>query len=192
MKKFINILLTLVAIGIVGLIALTVFGITIMGTKADSEYFEKDKKNYKVSSHERILYSYGLDTLNWENYVLKRKINLTLKRVERDSTINFRFIDQKDSLQNHISVQFIKHDKSLYIIGDKHHIIESEKYSNKNLSELPFDLYELIEPYADANGPFLFNSDYGVLNLDVWSAGKQLFYLPKESKVDIEKELLRK
>ncbi len=57
---------------------------------------------------------------------------------------------------------------------------------------MPFDLYELVESYNDANGPFLFNSDYGVLNLDVWSAGRQLFYMPVESNVDIEKELLRK
>jgi hypothetical protein len=138
------------------------------------------------------LHSYGLDTLNWENYILKRKIELTLKKTERDSTITFRFKDPSDSLMNYGSFQFVKIDKSIYIIGEKHHIIESKKYLNKNLSDKPFDLYELVESYDDANGPFLFNSDYGVLNLDAWSAGRQLFYLPKDSNLDIEQELLKK
>jgi len=150
------------------------------------------KPQFTELTQTRILHSFGLDTLNWEDYVLKRKIELTLKKTIRDSTITFRLNDPKDSLTNYGSFKFIKHNKILFVFGDEHHIIENGKYLNKNLSELPFDLYELKEPYADANGPFLFNSDYGVLNLDVWSAGRQLFYLPEESKVDIEKELLRK
>ena len=162
-----------------------------MGTKTDSEYFDKQKSKLAESSENRILYVYGLDTLNWENYELKRNLNLTLKKTELDTIVNYLYVNSKDSLDIYGSIQFRKKDKSIYIVGDKHHIIEPKKYMNKNLSEFPFDLYELIEPYDDANGPFLFNSDYGILNIEAWSAGKQLFYLPTNSKINIEEELLR-
>ncbi len=163
-----------------------------MGTKTDAKYFKGEKSIVSKSEQNRVLYSYGLDTLNWEKYVLKRKVNLILNRTERDSTITFRFIDPKDTLDNYGSTQFVKYNKSIYIVGDKHHIIESEKYLNKNISKYPFDLYDLVESYDDANGAFLFNADYGILNVEVWSAGRQIFYLPNDSIVDIEKELLRK
>ncbi len=162
-----------------------------MRTKTENEYFEKQKQNYTELTQKRILYSYGLDTLNWENYVLKRKINLTLKKIERDSTIFFALSSSLDSTDTYGSIQYVKIDSSLYIYGEKYHIIEAEKYFNKNLSKFQFDLYELIESYDDANGPFLFNTDYGILNVEAWSAGRQIFYLPNESTVDIEKELLR-
>jgi len=163
-----------------------------MGTKIDAKYFEKQNNIISKSTQNRVLYSYGLDTLNWGKYVLKRKDELILNKTERDSTITYRFVNPKDTLVNYILAQFVKHEKSLYIIGDRHQIIESKKYFNKNLSEFPFDLYDLVESYDDANGAFLFNTDYGVLNSEVWSAGRQIFYMPNESKVDIEKELLRK
>ncbi|MCF8716418.1 hypothetical protein JM658_16440 [Joostella atrarenae] len=182
----------MVSFGVLGFVGITIFGISIMGTKTDAEYFEKQNNVITKSTHNRILYSYGLDTLNWEKYVLKRKIELILNKTERDSTITYRFVDPKDTLDDYISAQYVKHEKSLYIVGDKHHIIEPKKYFNKNLSEFPFDLYDLVESYDDANGAFLFNTDYGILNSEVWSAGRQIFYMPNESTVDIEIELLRK
>ncbi|WP_405223803.1 hypothetical protein [Dokdonia sp. Asnod1-B02] len=191
MKKKLNILLILISVGVVVFVGLTFFGISIMRTKTENEYFEKQKQNYTELTQKRILYSYGLDTLNWENYVLKRKINLTLKKIERDSTIFFALSSSLDSTDTYGSIQYVKIDSSLYIYGEKYHIIEAEKYFNKNLSKFQFDLYELIESYDDANGPFLFNTDYGILNVEAWSAGRQIFYLPNESTVDIEKELLR-
>ena len=192
LKKTLNILLILISIGVLVFVGITIFGISIMGTKTDAEYFKGEKSIVSKSEQNRVLYSYGLDTLNWEKYVLKRKVNLILNRTERDSTITFRFIDPKDTLDNYGSTQFVKYNKSIYIVGDKHHIIESEKYLNKNISKYPFDLYDLVESYDDANGAFLFNADYGILNVEVWSAGRQIFYLQNDSIVDIEKELLRK
>ena len=191
LKKTLNILIILISIGVLVFVGITIFGISIMGKKTNAEYFEKRNKIISESKQNRILYSYALDTLNWEKYVLKIKIDLILNKTERDSTITYRFIDPKDTLDNYGSVQFVKQDKSIYIVGDKHKIIEEKKYLNKNLSEFPFDLYELIEPYDDANGPFLFNTDYGILNIEAWSAGRQIFYMPTETTVDIEKELLR-
>ncbi|GHA51613.1 hypothetical protein GCM10007103_35090 [Salinimicrobium marinum] len=192
MKKTLDILLILVAIVVVAFVGLTIFGVSVMGTKTDSDYFEKRYQGSTELTETRILYSFGLDTIQWEEYVLKRKVQLDLKKIERDSTISYHYVDPKDSLANYGSVQFVRRDKSLYILGEKHHILEPKKYHNKHLSQFPFDLYELVEPYDDANGPFLFNPDYGLLNLEVWSAGKQMFYLPTDSKINIEKELLRK
>ena len=192
MKKTFDILLILVTIFVVGFLAFTIFGMYIMGTKTDDKYFEKQKQNYTESTQKRILYSYGLDTVNWKNYVFKRKISLKLKKIERDSTIFFSLTSTKDSTDTYGSIQFVKIDSSLYIYGEKHHIVEKNKFYNQNISKFPFDLYDLIKPYPDANGAFLFNSDYGVLNVESWSTGRQLFYLPTESNVDIEKELLRK
>lgn len=192
LKKKLNILLIVISIGVLVFIGVAIFAISIMGKKTDAEYFEKKNNIISKSKKHRILYSYGLDTLKWEKYVLKRKIDLILNKTERDSTIFFALTSALDSTDTFGSIQYVKIDSSLYIYGEKYHIIQAEKYLNKNLSEFPFDLYELIESYADANGPFLFNTDYGILNVEAWSAGRQIFYLPNESTVDIEKELLRK
>ena len=192
MKKTLNILLVLVAIGIVGFVGLTIFGISIIGTKTDTEYFEKHKQNFTESNQNRILYSYGLDTLNWESYVLKRKVDMILGKTESDSTITFHLIDLKDTVDNYGFTQYLKFDKSIYIVGEKHHITEPNKYLNKNISSIPFDLYDAVDPPTDWNGPFLFNPNYGVLNIETWSAGRKIFILPTNYKDDIIAELLDK
>ncbi|WP_133672001.1 MULTISPECIES: hypothetical protein [Flavobacteriaceae] len=191
MKKTFDILLILLTIGVVAVVGITIFGVSIMGKRADIDNFKKQKTIISETSENRILYTYGLDTVNWEKYVFKRKVELILTKTELDSTIFFNLIGAVDSSDTFGSTQFVKIDSSLYILGDKHHIIEKEKYFNEDISKYPFDLYDLVNPYPDANGSFLFNSDYGTLNVESWSAGKQLFYLPINSKVDIEKELLR-
>lgn len=192
MKKTLNILLILVTIGIVGFVGLTIFGISIVGTKTDTEYFEKHKQNFTEFNQNRILYSYGLDTLNWVNYVLKRKVDMILKKTESDSTITFHLIEIKDTLDNYSFTRYSKFDKSIYIVGEKHHIIEPNKYLNKNISNIPFDLYDAVDPPTDWNGPFLFNTTYGLLNIETWSAGMKIFILPTNYEADIKVELLDK
>ena len=70
LKKILDILLIVDAIAVVGFVGLTIFGISVMGTKTDAKYFEKQKISITESNQKRILYSYGLDTLNWEDYVV--------------------------------------------------------------------------------------------------------------------------
>ena len=192
MKKILNILLILVTIGVVSFVGLTVFGISIMGTKTDTKYFKKQKARIAESNQRRTLYSYGLDTLNWEDYVLKRKVDMILRKTERDSTITFRLLDVKDTLDNYGFTQYVKHDKSIYIVGEKHNIIEQNKYLNKEISNIAFDLYDALEPPTDWNGPFLFNKEYGILNIEAWSAGRKIFILPTNYTFDIKSELLDK
>ena len=192
LKRTVNILLILVTIGVVGFVGLTVFGISIMGTKTDAEYFEKQKTITAESNQKRTLYSYGLDTLNWEDYVLKRKVDMILRKTERDSTITFRLFDIKDTLDNYGFTQYVKHDKSIYMVGEKHKIIKQNKYLNKEISNIAFDLYDAVEPPTDWNGSFLFNKEYGVLNIEAWSAGRKIFILPTNYKSDVKSELLDK
>jgi hypothetical protein len=192
LKKKFDILLIVVTIGVIGFVGLTIFGISIMGTKTDAEYFEKQKRKISESNQKRILYSYGLDTLNWEDYVLKRKVDMILRKTERDSTITFQLFDVKDTLDNYGFTQYVKHDESIYIVGEKHKIIERNKYLNKEISNIAFDLYDAVEPPTDWNGPFLFNMEYGILNIEAWSAGRKLFILPTDYNSDIISELLDK
>ncbi len=192
MKKAFKIVLIVVTIGVVGFIGRTIFGISVMGVKTDSEYSRIQKTRVSESNQKRVLYSYGLDTLNWEDYVLKRKVDMILRKTERDSTITFQLFDIKDTFDNYGSTQFVKHDKSIYIVGEKHKIIEPNKYLNKEISDLAFDLYDAVEPPTDSNGPFLFNIDYGVLNIEAWSEGRKIFILPTNYKSDIKSELLDK
>lgn len=163
-----------------------------MGTKTDTEYFEKQKVRIAESNQKRTLYSYGLDTLNWKDYILKRKVDMILRKTERDSTIKFQLFDVKDTLDNYGFTQYVKHDKSIYRAGEKHNIIEKNKYLNKEISNIAFDLYDAVEPPTDWNGPFLFNKEYGVLNIEVWSAGRKIFILPTNYESDIKSELLDK
>ena len=162
-----------------------------MGTETNAEYFDKQESQYTESTQTRILHSYGLDTLNWESYVLKRKINLTLQKTESDSTITFQLFDVNNKY-NFGKTTYIKNDKSIYISGEKHRIIEPNKYLNKEISNIAFDLYDALEPPTDWNGPFLFNIEYGILNMDVWSASLKMFVLPNDFKSDVKSDLLDK
>lgn len=190
MKKRFDILLILVTSVAVGFVCLTIFGISIMGTKTDAEYFEKQKLKITEYNQSRILYSYGLDTLNWEDYVLKKKVDMILRKTERDSTLTFRLFDAKDTLDNYGFTQYVKHNESIYIVGEKHEIIERNKYLNKEISNIAFDLYDAVEPPIDGNGPFLFNQIYGILNIEGWSAGRKVFILPTDYNGDIKTELI--
>ena len=53
-------------------------------------------------------------------------------------------------------------------------------------------MYDAVEPPTDWNGPFLFNKEYGILNIEAWSAGRKIFILPTDYKADIKSELLEK
>jgi hypothetical protein len=180
----------LVTIVVVGFVSLTIFGISIMGTKTDAEYFEKQNRKITEYNQSRILYSYGLDTLNWEDYVLKKKVDMILRKTERDSTLTFRLFDVKDTLDNYGFTQYVKHNESIYIVGEKHEIIERNKCLNKEISNIAFDLYDAVEPLTDWNGPFLFNQIYGVLNIEGWSTGRKVFILPADYNGDIKTELI--
>ncbi|OAB81683.1 hypothetical protein [Cochleicola gelatinilyticus] len=192
MKKIFHILLVLIATVIVGFVGLTIFGISIMGKEMDTGFGKKPKQSFAISKQKRVFYVYGLDTINWQELVLKQKIEIMLQKTERDSTIFFSYTGLKDSLDNYGSLQFVKYEKAIYILGERHNLIGAEKYINKEISKFPFDLYETIEFGSHPNGPFLFNSDYGLLKMDVMSDAKQLFYLPTGIKINLENELLRK
>ncbi|MGY5353475.1 hypothetical protein [Wenyingzhuangia sp. IMCC45467] len=192
MKKRIYILLIFISFGIIFFVGISILEISVVDKNTDNQNYKNKKSIISTLKQNRVLYSYGLDTLNWEKYVVKRKVNLVQSKIERDSTITYNLIAPMDTITNYGSTLFVKHEKSIYISGQKHRVIESKKYINKDISPMPFDLYDLVEPYVDANGPFLFNTDYGILNLQVWSAGLQILYLPNESIVEIEKELLQK
>ena len=192
MKKTFDILLILLAILIVGFVGFTLFGVLIVQTKSNDKFFEDNKLSHSESRYDRILYSYGLDTLNLQNYVLKRKVKMILKKTERDSTITFQLVDTNDTLNNYGFTQYAKYDKSIYIVGQKHEIIESKRYINKEISNIAFDLYDAVDPPTDWNGPFLFNLTYGVLNIEAWSSGRKVLILPTNYNRNIKAELLNK
>ena len=91
-----------------------------MGTKTDSEYFDKQKSKLAESSENRILYVYGLDTLNWENYELKRNLNLTLKKTELDTIVTNSKINIEEELLRDWKMEKTRDNKTYEVMRPKH------------------------------------------------------------------------
>ncbi len=97
---------------------------------------------------------------------------------ENDSLIIYNYLNLNNVKKN-LNFKFIKKNEQLWF-ADRFKIIENSTLSFKDISNIEFKRYELSKPEVDGNGPFFFNRNYGVLNLDNgW--GKQWLFLKEAS-----------
>lgn len=140
-------------------------------------------QNYENEKHieERFLYVFNIDSLE-----TKMKYELTIKN--NDSLMIYKYKNLIDSEKN-MNFKFIKKTYQLFFSGTEFKLIKKDSFSDKNLSELNFDIYILTEPLDDGNGPIFFNPEYGVLNLENgW--GRNFLYLKKEEEAQFTKTII--
>ncbi|MBC3845863.1 hypothetical protein H8K90_05700 [Winogradskyella echinorum] len=116
----------------------------------------------------RQLIIYEMDTI-------KRKDDYKLTIKNKDSLIQYEYINLVDSTKN-MDFKFIKSSNKIHF-GNTEFLLEE-----KNLiqNKYKFDRYE-TKPVTDGMGSLYFNLDYGVLGFDNgW--GMQFHYLTEENK----------
>ncbi|RKE90295.1 hypothetical protein [Ichthyenterobacterium magnum] len=176
MKKALNILLIVVSIAIIAFVVITLAGVSIIGTKTDSEYFEKQTNSTQMESM-RIFYVHAEDSVDAE--MLTNKIPFKLNVLNKDDLVIYNYISLPDSFQNENSYFNIKTNTLFY--GENEYEKTIANFLNsKKLSELNFDLYELKESKKVVNNFILFNEDYGILSCEYRNLGLKYLFFPEQ------------
>ena len=149
---------------------------------------QKSKLTEIVEKEDRILYKYAFNSTYYLNYTER----LNFKKTVQDSIVIFEYESSIDNLK-WTNIRYNKKTKHLTVLGIDFQILVPNKYLNENISKLSFDLYDYSKPTDNGNAAFLFNREYGILNIDPSNKGYQVFFMPSfDYKEIIDKDLLRK
>ena len=139
---------------------------------------ESKKENI---TEKRTLYVFDLDSL-------KRTENYKLTIETKDSIVKYQYRNLTDNEKN-VTVRYNLNSKVLSLDFWEFELAEKSKYSDSELSNKEFDLFQLKESVTDGNGPMLFNENYGLLNIDNgW--GMKFIYLKTENKRELTKDII--
>uniref|UniRef100_UPI002617A1CD hypothetical protein n=1 Tax=uncultured Aquimarina sp. TaxID=575652 RepID=UPI002617A1CD len=182
LKRIIHILIVIITIIVVGASLILIFGVSIMGSKTDSEYFKLKSEIYNRTEN-RTMHSYKLDTLAYE-------IPYRVEIIYTDSIVKYHYYNLPDSTRI-TDVKFLPKTSQLFFGSFEFQKIKNDVYYNGIFSNKGFDLYELKEPVVDGNGAMLFKENYGLLNIDNTAWGYQYLILPNEySDQNLEREII--
>ncbi|NME70650.1 hypothetical protein [Flammeovirga aprica] len=100
----------------------------------------------------------------------------------------YQYVNLEDKKWN-MTFKYNKSTKVLSFVDSDFELKEKDKFFDPSLSSVKFDLYTLSQPVIDGHGPLLFNSDYGILNLDngLW---KSSIYLKENDTTNKVQQIL--
>jgi hypothetical protein len=108
--------------------------------------------------------------------------------IEKENNLIYNYVSKSDSTKN-ISVEFNKNTNQLHFGSNEYIILNQNSFSEQSLSQNEFDYYYSRESYADATGPILFNSEYGLLAINN-VFGPTIIFLNKNSSDNLQRKIL--
>ena len=136
-------------------------------------------------SVDRTLFVYGLDSLRSEKMEFKRQIPFELRVTENDSARIYQYIEKTDTTKQSFFVLRNK-DKRMYWSSWEFKVEATEEFEI-NGKTIKFDLYRKDVPSMTGTGPFYFNEDYGVLDVNGYS--RMFIYLENENQAEADRLL---
>jgi|SRR5690554_1214152 len=138
-----------------------------------------DKKNTDFQREATIFN--GITLMKIENF------NGTI--LKKENFLIYKYVSQEDSSKT-ISVKFDKSSERLFFGTEEYQKVKGRKINEQNLSEDTFDFFDLENSYADATGPILFNTEYGLLAINN-VFGPTIIFLKNKEDAEIKKRILK-
>lgn len=130
----------------------------------------------------RVIYNYDIDTL-----IHREAYELIIESEDSIAKYEYKCITQD---KKSFILQFNQNSKTLTFNTMQFKIAEKHKFSTTKIPISNFDLYTPKAPEEDAYRDVLFNSDYGVLYIDL-GEGEKSFFLNTEDLQELRKDILK-